>query len=82
VHAVAAFVADRDVGCTGVLDQDLVQMVLVGERADRGGVADEHLPGVTDRPAAPNVVDDCPVSINRPRFEALTWAEEFWVALA
>jgi hypothetical protein len=24
----------------------------------------------------------CPVSINRPRFEALTWAEEFWVALA
>jgi len=35
VHAVAALLAHQDVSRPGVLDQDLVQVVLVGERADR-----------------------------------------------
>ena len=51
MHAVAAFLADRDMSRPGVLDQNLMQMVLVGERADRGGVAEEHLRAVADRTA-------------------------------
>ena len=67
VHTVAAFLANRDMGYPGVLDQYLVQMILVGERAYRGGVADEHLPAVTDRPATPNVVDDRPADVFQQR---------------
>ena len=36
VHAMAALLADPHVSHPGVLDQDLMQMVLVGERPDRG----------------------------------------------
>ncbi len=67
MHAVAAFVADRDVSHPGVLDQDLMQMVLVGERADRGEVAQEHLRAVTNRSAMANVVDHCPADLFQQR---------------
>jgi hypothetical protein len=49
VHAVAALLAHQDVSRPGVLDQDLVQVVLVGERADRGGMPQEHLRAVAGR---------------------------------
>jgi hypothetical protein len=43
VHAVTALFAHRDVSRTDVLDQDLMQVVLLGERAHRGGVTQEDL---------------------------------------
>ena len=43
MHAVAALLAQRDMSGPRVLDQDLVQMVLVGKRAYRGGVPKKHL---------------------------------------
>ena len=67
MHAVAALLADRDMSCSGVLDQNLVQMVLVGERADRGGVAEEHLWAVADRTARPDIVDDRPADVLQQR---------------
>jgi hypothetical protein len=60
VHAVTAFLAHRDVRHPGVLDQDLMQMVLVGERPDRGQVPQEHLRAVAGRPAMADVVDHRP----------------------
>ncbi len=65
MHAVAALLADRDMGCPGVLEKNLVQMVLVGERPDRGGVAEEHLSAVTGRTAGADVVDDRPADLFR-----------------
>ncbi|WP_423185172.1 hypothetical protein [Arthrobacter sp. NyZ413] len=38
MHAMAASLTQRDMSDPGVLDQDLVQMILVGERAYRGSV--------------------------------------------
>lgn len=60
MHAVSAFLADRDVRGAGVFDQDLMQMVLVGERADRGGVTDDHLPVFAVGPTVADVVDHRP----------------------
>ena len=67
VHAVAAFLAHRNVRHPGVLDQDLMQMILVGERADRGGVPHEHLRAVAVRPAMADVVDHRPADIFQQR---------------
>ena len=75
MHAVAAFLTHRHVGGPGVLDHDLVQMILVGERADRGGVPDEYQrPGtmpsrvIRVRPdyAQRQVTDTAPTSGNTP----------------
>jgi hypothetical protein len=63
VHAVAALLAEWHAGGPGVLDQDLIQVILIGERADRGGVPDEHLRAVVCRTAVPQVVDDRPADI-------------------
>lgn len=63
VHAVAACLADRDVSHPGVLDQNLVQMILVGERTDRGGVAHKHLGAVARRPAIADVIDHRPTDV-------------------
>ncbi len=65
MHAVAAFLADRDMGHPGVFEKDLVQVVLVGERSDRGGVPPEHLSAVAGRPAGADVVDDRPADLFR-----------------
>ena len=35
---MTTLLAQRDMCCPGVLDQDLMQVILIGERADRGGV--------------------------------------------
>jgi hypothetical protein len=43
VHPVAALLAQRHMRGAGVLDQDLMQMVLLGERADRSGMPQKHL---------------------------------------
>jgi hypothetical protein len=67
VHAVAAFLAHRDVSRPGVLDQGLVQVVLLGERAHRGGVPQEHLRVVAGRPAGADVVDDRPADVFQQR---------------
>ena len=67
VHAVAALLAHRHVRDPGVLDQDLMQMVLVGERADRGGVPQEHLRAVAGGPAVADVVDDRPADVLQQR---------------
>jgi hypothetical protein len=67
VHAVAALLADRDVSHPGVFDQDLMQMVLVGERADRSEVPQEHLRTVADRPTMADVVDHRPANIFQQR---------------
>src|SRR6266568_6572808 len=63
MHAVAALLANRHMRRPGVLDQDLVQMILVGERAYRGGVPDEYLRAVASRTAGANVVDDRPADV-------------------
>jgi hypothetical protein len=42
-------------------------MVLVGERADRGVVAQEHLRAVADRPAMADVVDHRPADLFQQR---------------
>ena len=52
VHAMAAFLAHRNVCCAGMFDQNLMQMILVGERADRGHVPHEHLRAVAVRPVS------------------------------
>jgi len=67
MHAVAAFLADRDVSHPGVLDHDLMQVVLVGERADRGEVPDEYLRAVADRPTMADVVDHRPSDLFEQR---------------
>jgi hypothetical protein len=67
VHAVAALLAHRDVGGPGVLGQDLVEVILVGERADRGGVPDEHLWTIACRAAVLDVVDERPANILQQR---------------
>ncbi len=64
---MAALLAHRHVRHPGVLDQDLVQVVLVGERADRGGVPHEHLRGVAGRPTVPDVVDHRPADVLEQR---------------
>jgi len=65
MHAVAAFLADRDTGHPSVLEKNLMQMVLVGERPDRGGVPEEHLSAVAGRPTGADVVDDRPADLFR-----------------
>ena len=50
VHAMTAFLAHRHVRYPGVPDQDLMQMVLVGERPDRRQVPQEHLRAAAGRP--------------------------------
>ena len=67
VHAMTAFLAHRHVRYPGVLDQDLMQMVLVGERPDRGQVPQEHLRAVTVRPAMADVVDHRPADLFQQR---------------
>ncbi len=67
MHPMAAFLTQRDMGRPGVLDQDLVQVILVGERAYRGGVPEEHLRAVASRTAGANVVDDRPADIFEQR---------------
>ena len=42
-------------------------MVLVGERADRGGMPQEHLRALACRPAVPDVVDDRPADVLEQR---------------
>ncbi len=63
VHAVTAFLTHRNVRRPGVLDQDLMQMVLLGERSDRGVVPQEHLRAVADRPTMTDVVDHRPADL-------------------
>ena len=53
---MAALLADSHVSHRGVLDQDLMQVVLVGEQPDRGQVAQEHLRAVEARPGTADVV--------------------------
>ena len=64
---MTAFLAHRHVSHPGVLDQDLMQMVLVGERPDRGQVPQEHLRAVTVRPAMADVVDHRPADLFQQR---------------
>jgi hypothetical protein len=64
---MTAFLAHRDMSGPGVLDQDLMQMILIGERACRGGVPQEHLRAVASRTAGANVVDDRPADIFEQR---------------
>jgi hypothetical protein len=42
-------------------------VILVGERADRGGVPEEHLRAVACRAAVPEVVDDRPADVLEQR---------------
>ena len=51
----------------GVLDQDLVQMVLVGERADRRGMPQKHLRAIAAWAAVADVVDDRPADVLEQR---------------
>jgi len=67
MHAMAAILTQPDTGHPGVLDQDLMQMILVGERPDRGGVPDEHLWAVGLWTAAADVVDERPADILEQR---------------
>jgi hypothetical protein len=64
---VAAFLTQRHVSGPGVLDQDLVQVILVGERAYRGGVPQEHLRALASWTTVPNVVDDRPADVLEQR---------------
>ncbi len=48
---MTARLTQRNMRCPGVLDQDLVQMVLVGERADRGGMPQEQFRALAYRPS-------------------------------
>ena len=64
---MTAFLAHRDVRNPGVLDQDSMQMLLVGERPDRGQVPQEHLGAVTVRPAMADVVDHRPPDLFQQR---------------
>src|SRR6266516_7175829 len=64
---MTAFLAQRDMWGSGVLDQGLLQMFLDGGRAYRGGVAEEYLRAVTPRTAVPDVVDDRPADILEQR---------------
>ena len=64
---MAAFLTHRDVRGPGVLGQDLMQVILVGERADRGGVPEEHLRAVASWAAVPDVVDDRPADVLEQR---------------
>ena len=63
MHPMTTLLSQRHVRGAGVLDQDLVQMVLVGERADRGGMPPKHLRAVAVWATVANVVDDCPADI-------------------
>ena len=63
VHAVTAVLPDRHVRRPGVLDQDLMQMIPIGERTDRGGVPDEHLRAITGWTPDADVVDDRPPDV-------------------
>src|SRR5437870_4038949 len=67
VHAMTAFLAHRHVRYPGVLDQDLMQMVLIGERPDRRQVPHEHLRAVAGRPAMADVVDHRPADLFQQR---------------
>ena len=67
MHTVPTFLTHRDVGGPGVLDQDLVQMILVGKRAYRRGMPDEHLRAVAGRAAGANVVDHRPADVFEQR---------------
>ena len=67
VHPMTALLAEAHVRGTGVLDQDLMQMVLVRERADRGGMPQEHLRAIARRPAVADVVDDRPADVLEQR---------------
>ena len=64
---MAAFLAHRNVCYAGMFDQNLMQMILVGERADRGGVPHEHLRAVAVRPAMADVVDHRPADLFQQR---------------
>ena len=64
---MTAFLAHRHVRHPGVLDQDLMQMVLVGERPDRCQVPQEHLRAVTIRPTMADVVDHRPADLPQQR---------------
>jgi hypothetical protein len=52
---MTALLTQRHVRGAGVLDQDLMQMVLVGERADRSGMPQKHLRAIALRAAVTNV---------------------------
>ncbi len=67
VHAVAALLAHRDVSCPRVPDQDLVQVVLIGERPGRGRVPQEHLRAAAGRPPGADVADDRPADVLQQR---------------
>ncbi|HET8641725.1 MAG TPA: hypothetical protein VFM37_07295, partial [Pseudonocardiaceae bacterium] len=64
---MAALFADTHVRHPGVLDQDLMQVVVLGERADRGGVAEEHLRAVAGWSAVADVVDHRPADVLQQR---------------
>src|SRR5918995_68311 len=64
---MTARLTQRNMRCPGVLDQDLVQMVLVGERADRGGMPQEQFRALAYRPSVPDVVDDRPADVLEQR---------------
>jgi hypothetical protein len=64
---MTAFLAHPHVRHPGVLDQDLMQMILVGERADRRRVPHEHLRAVAVRPAVADVVDHRPADLLQQR---------------
>ena len=67
MHTVAALLAHRDMRDPGMLDQDLMQMILLGERADRRSVPHEHLRALACRAAVLDVVDDRPADILEQR---------------
>ena len=64
---MTAFLAHPHVRHPGVLDQDLMQVVLAGERPDRGQVPHEHLRAAAGRPAMADVVDHRPADLFQQR---------------
>ncbi len=67
VQAMTAFPAHQDMSGPGVFDQDLMQMILAGERACRGGAPEEYPRAVTSWAAAPDAADDRPAGILEQR---------------
>lgn len=60
---MAAFFTQPNMRHPGMLGQNLMKVILVGERAYRVGAPEKHLRAVALWPTVPDVVDDRPAGV-------------------